>query len=425
MALARRLTLAPLRIFDNLHCGYWSAVSPCVSSTQVGGPPRQQRQRSSATLPREKTPRTLCGNPLPPLPVGRSAGGRSGALLPVWTAAMAGPAASLPGVRFGRCRGLHQRCCPLLRLWGRLRWPGRRAPPALPGWEGRCPWYPPLAVRRRRGRCRGLHQRCHSCVPLALDLPPRWRFGPGAPGSRTACGCRGATVLLLLAREVRWNKLPLGFRWCGRGRASGCGARPAAPAPESVAGLASAALGVAVAGSGAGRSKGWNSRCHCWAAASAAVLAAVAAAGAGALRRCAATVAVAVGCCLCCCAPARQQSLDGTGHHGPRAASPGRGVPARGRAPAQRAANCGTGSDAGQRNSVGAAGAGGGQRRRHDGGTTESGNKEASTASFQQARPSKPQAPSALAFRLKSVRSRCTRSTKASRVTPRCAAISA
>jgi hypothetical protein len=48
-------------------------ASPCVSSTQAGGPPRQHRQRSSATLPREKTPRTLCGNPLLLLPVGRSA----------------------------------------------------------------------------------------------------------------------------------------------------------------------------------------------------------------------------------------------------------------------------------------------------------------------------------------------------------------
>src|ERR1017187_5964612 len=87
MALARRLTLAPLRMSNNLHCGYWSAVSPCVSSTQVGGPPRQRRQRSSATLPREKKhpghpaeTRCLCcrggakcGGPprLPPLPVGR------------------------------------------------------------------------------------------------------------------------------------------------------------------------------------------------------------------------------------------------------------------------------------------------------------------------------------------------------------------
>jgi hypothetical protein len=138
---------------------------------------------------------------------------------------MAGPAASLPGVRFGRGRGLHRRCCPLLRLWGRLRWPGRRAPPALPGWGGRCPWCPPLAVRRRRGRCRGLHQRCHSCVPLALDLPPRWRFGPGALGSRTACGCRAATVLPVAgAGGSAGTAAAAGLRWCGRGRTSGCGA---------------------------------------------------------------------------------------------------------------------------------------------------------------------------------------------------------
>src|ERR1035437_8469567 len=82
------VNVAPLRMSNKLHCGYWSAVSPCVSSTQVGGPPRQQKQRSSATLPREKTPRTPCRNPLlllprrgevrgaaalPPLPVGRGA----------------------------------------------------------------------------------------------------------------------------------------------------------------------------------------------------------------------------------------------------------------------------------------------------------------------------------------------------------------
>jgi hypothetical protein len=141
--------------------------------------------------------------------------------LPVWTAAMAGPAASLPGVRFGR--GLHRRCCPLLRLWGRLRWPGRRAPPALPGWGGRCPWCPPLAVRRRRGRCRGLHQRCHSCVPLALDLPPRWRFGPGALGSRTACGCRVAAAAGAAVGYRRCARTALRCPLPGRATPSGAG----------------------------------------------------------------------------------------------------------------------------------------------------------------------------------------------------------
>ena len=71
----------------------------------------------------------------------------------------------------------------------------------------------------------------------------------------------------------------------------------------------------------AGRSKGWNS------AASAGLLAtAVAEAGAGALRRCAATVAGVARrlcCCGACAVSSGQQSLDGTGHHGPRAASPG------------------------------------------------------------------------------------------------------
>src|ERR1017187_5394872 len=89
------VNVAPLRMVSNLHCGYWSAVSPCVSSTQVGGPPRQQKQRSSATLPREKTPRTLCGNPLPLLP------------------------------RWGEVRGAAvERCC----RFGPLRWPGLPPP---------------------------------------------------------------------------------------------------------------------------------------------------------------------------------------------------------------------------------------------------------------------------------------------------------
>src|ERR1017187_5239132 len=85
-------------------------ASPCIYSTQAGGPPRQHRQRSSATLPREKTPRTPCGNPLLPLPVGRSAGRRR-------VAAVAG---------FDRCDGGACRLpagCPL--------WPGPWAPPAL------------------------------------------------------------------------------------------------------------------------------------------------------------------------------------------------------------------------------------------------------------------------------------------------------
>ena len=56
------------------------------------------------------------------------------------------------------------------------------------------------------------------------------------------------------------------------------------------------------------------------------VATAVAEAGAGALRRCAATVAGVARrlcCCGACAVSSGQQALDGTGHHGPRAASPG------------------------------------------------------------------------------------------------------
>src|ERR1019366_9449877 len=83
----------------------------------------------------------------------------------------------------------------------------------------------------------------------------------------------------------------------------------------------------------AGRSKGWNSRCHCRAAASAGL-------GPPLLRRpvpgpCVGArqpmpplpaASAAVGARA---VSSGQQSLDGTEHHGPRAASPGRGVPAR------------------------------------------------------------------------------------------------
>src|ERR1035441_5497617 len=104
------VNVAPLRMSNNLHCGYWSAVSPCVSSTQVGGPPRQQKQRSSATLPREKTPRTLCGTPL--------------LLLPRWGEVRGAAVAAVAGL--DRCDGRACRLpagCPL--------WPGPWAPSAL------------------------------------------------------------------------------------------------------------------------------------------------------------------------------------------------------------------------------------------------------------------------------------------------------
>src|ERR1035441_1274375 len=64
MASAKWPTAAPLRMSNNLHCGYWSAASPCISSTQAGGPPRQKKQRSSAPLAREKNTQDPLRNPV-------------------------------------------------------------------------------------------------------------------------------------------------------------------------------------------------------------------------------------------------------------------------------------------------------------------------------------------------------------------------
>ena len=292
MASAKWPTAAPLRIFDNLRCGYWSAVSPCVSSTQVGGPPRQHKQRSSTTFPRGKNTQDTLRKPVASVAAaGRSAGGRRVA------AVAGGPECS-------------------------------------------------------------------------KDLGPLVRAMP------------------VLGRALQ----------------------------------------------------GLEQRRHCWF-----VAAAVAEAGAGALRRCAATVA-AVARRLCCCGArtvsSGQQSLDGTEHHGPRAASPG--VECR-RASARRHRERPTAAPAPPTSPDGKRSRGCCERRCGKGGClagpaseaawsarrcqscwhTESGNKEASTASFQQARPSKPQAPSALAFRRKSVRSRRTRSARTWPGTPRRRAISA
>src|ERR1035437_2710534 len=86
-------------------------ASPCVSSTQVGGPPRQQKQRSSATLPREKNTQDTLRKPVAFVAAaGRSVGGRR-------VAAVAG---------LDRCDG---RACRLPA--GSPLWPGPWAPPAL------------------------------------------------------------------------------------------------------------------------------------------------------------------------------------------------------------------------------------------------------------------------------------------------------
>src|ERR1035437_824642 len=222
MALARRLTLAPLRMSNNLRCGYWSAVSPCTSSTQAGGPPRQQKQRSSATLPREKNTQDTLRKPVACVAaVGRSAGGR--------VAAVAG---------LDRCDGRACRLpagCPL--------WPGPWAPPALlPAVAAVGP--SAVAGAARSTGAAGLGGPL-PVVSSSGGPPPPWPVpwappalpllhaagaGPAAAvavwagRSRTACGCRAATVLLLLAREAPLEQAAAGLRWCGRCRASGCGA---------------------------------------------------------------------------------------------------------------------------------------------------------------------------------------------------------
>ncbi len=170
MASAKWPTAAPLRIFDNLHCGYWSAVSPCVSSTQVGGPPRQHKQRSSATLPREKTPRTLCGNPLLLLP------------------------------RRGEVRGAAvERCC----RFGPLRWPGLPPPcrvSALAGAVGstgaaaRCCGCGAVCG----GRGGALHRRCRAGRAAARGVL-LWR------SAAAVAGAVGSTSAATPACRWRWT----------------------------------------------------------------------------------------------------------------------------------------------------------------------------------------------------------------------------
>src|ERR1017187_9338751 len=58
------VNVAPLRIFDNLHCGYWRRLHSVSPAHRQEAPTGQQRQRSSATLPREKTPRTPLRKPV-------------------------------------------------------------------------------------------------------------------------------------------------------------------------------------------------------------------------------------------------------------------------------------------------------------------------------------------------------------------------
>ena len=53
----------------------WSAVSPCVASTQVGGPPWQQEQRSSEDLPERRNTQDPLRKPVAAVAKG---GGRQG-----------------------------------------------------------------------------------------------------------------------------------------------------------------------------------------------------------------------------------------------------------------------------------------------------------------------------------------------------------
>ena len=162
--------VAPLRMSNNLRCGYWSAISPCVSSTQVGGPPRQRRQRSSATLPREKTPRAPLRKPLLPLPVGAKCGGRRGCR---------------------RCR------------FGPLRWPGLPPPcrvSALAGAVGstgaaaRCCGCGAVCG----GRGGALHRRCRAGRAAARGVL-LWR------SAAAVAGAVGSTSAATPACRWRWT----------------------------------------------------------------------------------------------------------------------------------------------------------------------------------------------------------------------------
>jgi hypothetical protein len=164
------VNVAPLRMSNNLHCGYWSAVSPCVSSTQAGGPPRQHKQRSATTLPREKTPRALSGNPL--------------LLLPRW----------------GEVRGAAvERCC----RFGPLRWPGLPPPcrvSALAGAVGstgaaaRCCGCGAVCG----GRGGALHRRCRAGRAAARGVL-LWR------SAAAVAGAVGSTSAATPACRWRWT----------------------------------------------------------------------------------------------------------------------------------------------------------------------------------------------------------------------------
>lgn len=155
---------------------------------------------------------------------------------------------------------------PLLYLQHTGGGRGRRPAPATKATSS----HKPLQEKKHPGP--PAETRCFCCrvgpgaprtaaVAVAAPLPSLW----APPSAAAGCCWPAASVEQAAAGAAGWSVCPVGGVRC---RASGCGARPAALAPESVAGLASAALGVAVAG-WAGCSKGWNSRCHCWAAASA------------------------------------------------------------------------------------------------------------------------------------------------------------
>src|ERR1019366_4590000 len=147
------VNVAPLRIFDNLHCDYWRRLHP------VSPAHRQEARRGNKsngppqTSPREKTPREACGNPLLLLPVGRSAG-----------AAV-------------------ERCC----RFGPLRWPGLPPPCRVSalgstGAAARCCGCGAVCG----GRGGALHRRCRAGRAAARGVL-LWRSAvAGAVGSTSA-----------------------------------------------------------------------------------------------------------------------------------------------------------------------------------------------------------------------------------------------
>src|ERR1017187_1817583 len=209
------VNVAPLRMSNNLRCGYWSAVSPCVSSTQVGGPPRQQKQRSSATLPRKKTPRTLCGNPLLLLPVGPECSKDLGPLVARgagWPGApRAGTAAATAGPPPPLVCG--RRCCG-----GRCRGPV----PARGNRCCRCP--PPPLVCGPRGVLRTAVARRHRAPWAQGRVSGAW-----SAGARTRAGTESGQLRHRHPHTSPDGKRRRGCleRRCGKG---GCLAGPASEA---------------------------------------------------------------------------------------------------------------------------------------------------------------------------------------------------